>query len=47
MKTLLENQSVLDDLTAGHDPQRIAEAWRPALAAFEVEREKALLYPSH
>lgn len=47
MKTLLENQSVLDDLTAGHDPQRIAESLRPSLAAFEAAREKALLYPTN
>jgi uncharacterized protein YbbC (DUF1343 family)/CubicO group peptidase (beta-lactamase class C family) len=46
MKTLLENQAVLDELTAGHDPQRIAEGWRAALATFEIEREKALIYPS-
>lgn len=46
MKTLLENQTVLDDLTAGHDPQRIEEDWRAALGAFELERQKALLYKS-
>ncbi|MGD0735114.1 MAG: serine hydrolase [Terracidiphilus sp.] len=46
MKTLLINQAVLDELTAGHDPQRIAEGWRASLAAFEIEREKALIYPS-
>ncbi|MGA2848707.1 MAG: serine hydrolase [Terracidiphilus sp.] len=45
MKTNLANQSVLDDLAAGHDPQRIAESWRAALDAFEQERQKALLYP--
>jgi uncharacterized protein YbbC (DUF1343 family) len=45
MKTLLENQSVLDGLIAGRDPQRIAESWRTALDAFEVERQKALIYP--
>jgi uncharacterized protein YbbC (DUF1343 family)/CubicO group peptidase (beta-lactamase class C family) len=47
MKTLLENQNVLDNLTAGEDPQRINESLRPSLAAFEMEREKALLYPSN
>jgi uncharacterized protein YbbC (DUF1343 family) len=47
IRTLLENQAVLDELTAGHDPQRINESLRPALAAFELEREKALLYPSN
>jgi len=46
LKTLLENQSVLDDLAAGKDPQRINESLRPSLAAFEVERERALLYPA-
>jgi uncharacterized protein YbbC (DUF1343 family) len=45
MMTILENQSVLDDLAAGHDPQRIAESWRDALDAFEQERQNALLYP--
>ena len=44
MKTNLANQSVLDDLAAGHDPQRIAESWRSALDAFEQERQKVLLY---
>jgi uncharacterized protein YbbC (DUF1343 family) len=46
MNTLLGNQTVLDELTAGVDPQRIAEGWRSALEAFEPERQKALLYPS-
>ena len=46
MKPLLLNQSVLDELIAGQDAQRIAEGWLPALRKFEVEREKALLYPS-
>jgi uncharacterized protein YbbC (DUF1343 family) len=46
MKSNLESQSVIDDLTAGHDPQRIAESWRAALDAFEQERQKALIYPS-
>jgi uncharacterized protein YbbC (DUF1343 family)/CubicO group peptidase (beta-lactamase class C family) len=45
MKTLLVNQVILDDLAAGHDPQRIGEGWRPALDGFEAEREKALIYP--
>jgi len=45
MQTLLENQAVLDDLLADQYPQRIAESWHPALAAFELQREKALLYP--
>ena len=46
MKTNLANQSVIDDLIAGHDPQRIAESWRSALDTFEQDRQKALLYPS-
>ena len=46
MKTNLANQSVLDDLVAGHDPQRIAESWRSALDSFEQDRQKALIYPS-
>lgn len=45
MKTNLANQSVIDDLAAGHDPERIAESWRSALDAFEQDRQKALLYP--
>jgi hypothetical protein len=44
MNTLLANHSVLDAITAGEDPQRIAEAWRAALDAFEQERQKALIY---
>jgi len=44
MKTNLANQSILDDLAAGRDPQRIAESWLPALDAFEQERQKVLLY---
>ena len=46
MKTNLASQSVIDDLIAGHDPQRIAESWRSALDTFEQDRQKALLYPS-
>jgi uncharacterized protein YbbC (DUF1343 family) len=46
MKTNLANQSVIDDLAAGHDPQRIAEGWLSALDAFEQDRQKALLYPA-
>jgi len=44
-RILLDNQAVLDDLAAGRDPQRTAEGWSSALSAFEVERQKALLYP--
>ena len=46
MNTLLANQSVLDGLTAGVDPQRIAEGWRAALDAFDLVRQKSLLYPA-
>ena len=44
MSTLLANQSVLDAIAAGRDPQRIAEDWRAALVAFEQQRQKALIY---
>jgi uncharacterized protein YbbC (DUF1343 family) len=44
MKTNLANQSVIDELIAGHDPQRIAEGWHTALDTFEAERQNALLY---
>jgi uncharacterized protein YbbC (DUF1343 family)/CubicO group peptidase (beta-lactamase class C family) len=44
INTLLANRTVLDELTAGDDPERIAEGWRPALDAFEQQRAKALLY---
>jgi uncharacterized protein YbbC (DUF1343 family) len=44
MKTNLANQSVIDELIAGHDPQRIAEGWHTALETFEAERQNALLY---
>jgi len=44
MCTLLANQTVLDAIAAGQDPQRIAEDWRPALDTFEQQRQKALIY---
>jgi uncharacterized protein YbbC (DUF1343 family) len=44
MNTLLENRAVLEAIAVGGDPQRIAEGWRPALDAFEQERQKALIY---
>ena len=44
MNTLLANRAVLDAITAGQDPQRIAEDWRKALDAFEQQRQKALIY---
>jgi uncharacterized protein YbbC (DUF1343 family) len=44
MSTLLANQTVLDAIAAGQDPQRIAEDWRPALDTFEQQRQKALIY---
>jgi uncharacterized protein YbbC (DUF1343 family)/CubicO group peptidase (beta-lactamase class C family) len=44
MKTLLENRSVLEELEAGKDPERIAEDWRPGVEQFEELRKGALLY---
>ncbi len=42
--TLLANQSVLDALLAGRDPQRIAEDWQQQLHDFELKRKPYLLY---
>lgn len=42
---LLVNRSVLNAITAGKDPEYIAEQWRPDLRAFEQRRKSALLYP--
>lgn len=44
INTLLANASVRDEISAGDDPQRIAEGWRLALESFEQQRAKALLY---
>lgn len=44
IETLLANRHVLEMLESGVDPARIADAWRDALAQFEVRREKVLLY---
>ena len=41
---LLANQSVLDGLLAGRDPQRLAEDWQPQLKDFETRRKPYLLY---
>ena len=41
---LLANQSVLDGLRAGRDPQRMAEDWQEQLHAFEERRKAYLLY---
>jgi uncharacterized protein YbbC (DUF1343 family) len=45
MNTLLANRAVLDAIAAGTDPRIIAQSWRAALAAFELQRRAALLYP--
>jgi uncharacterized protein YbbC (DUF1343 family)/CubicO group peptidase (beta-lactamase class C family) len=44
MDTLLANRSVLNDLLAARDPQRIAEDWQQQLKDFEVKRKPYLLY---
>jgi len=45
MNVLLGNRQVLAEITAGDDPNYIAEQWRPALEAFIKQRQAALLYP--
>lgn len=45
MNTLLANRAVLDAISAGEDPEHIAEQWRPQVEAFERQRQPALLYP--
>ena len=42
--TLLVNKSILDQLLAGRDPQRIAEGWQQQLQDFEAKRKPYLLY---
>ena len=42
--TLLVNQSIVDQLLAGRDPQRIAEDWQQQLRDFEDKRKPYLLY---
>lgn len=44
ISTLLANKEVLNALSTGQDPQRIADSWRDALEEFMQRREKALLY---
>lgn len=44
MNTLLANHAVLDAIAARTDPRIIAQSWRSALAAFQRERQQALLY---
>lgn len=44
MGDILVNQSVLDALSQGQDPRRIAEDWREALEKFEQLRQKYLIY---
>ena len=41
---LLANQSVLDGLMSGRDPQRMAEDWQQSLHDFEARRKPYLLY---
>ncbi len=41
---LLANETVLEGLKAGRDPQRMAEDWQTQLHAFEVKRQPYLLY---
>ena len=45
MNRLLANQSVLNAIAGGDDPEYIAEGWRAAVEAFEQRRQSALLYP--
>jgi uncharacterized protein YbbC (DUF1343 family)/CubicO group peptidase (beta-lactamase class C family) len=45
MNTLLADRAVFDAITAGGDPEHIAEGWRAELEAFEKLRQPALLYP--
>jgi uncharacterized protein YbbC (DUF1343 family)/CubicO group peptidase (beta-lactamase class C family) len=44
MSDLIVNQSVLDAITVGQDPRRIAQDWQDRLDAFVRMREKYLLY---
>jgi uncharacterized protein YbbC (DUF1343 family) len=44
INTLLANQTVLEALQQGRDPQRIAEDWRPQLNDYERKRKPYLLY---
>ena len=44
MSDLLVNQSVLQGITSGEDPRRIAEDWQERLEGFIRMREKYLLY---
>ena len=45
MSGLLANRAVLEAISAGQDPEHIAESWRPQIEAFERQRQSALLYP--
>lgn len=44
MNTLLANRSVLDAISAGEDPRRIAAAWHSQIEAFLLRRRAALIY---
>jgi uncharacterized protein YbbC (DUF1343 family) len=45
MNALLANHAVLDAISAGEDPEHVAEGWQSELGVFEQRREPALLYP--
>jgi uncharacterized protein YbbC (DUF1343 family)/CubicO group peptidase (beta-lactamase class C family) len=44
MGDILVNQSVLDAISRGEDPRRIAEDWHESLEKFEQLRQKYLIY---
>jgi uncharacterized protein YbbC (DUF1343 family) len=44
MARLLVNRTVLEQITAGRDPMRIAEDWQAALQQFMEDRKQYLLY---
>ncbi len=45
MHRLAGSQAVVDQITSGEDPRRIAASWQPAIQAFDALRQAALLYP--
>lgn len=45
MHTLLANKAVLDEITAGEEPEQIEQDWEAGVKAFERARKPALLYP--
>ena len=44
IERLLANQSVLEQMLTGRDPQRLAEDWQQQLHDFELKRKPYLLY---